>query len=339
MKTMKKTTIGLVALSTLIAACSNDDLLQENEAAKTAIGFDGFVGNSVGSRSGADATFEQFQVWSNEQTADGSVKQVFTGMEVAKQSSGSWEYSPLEYWTKGSSYWFAGLANNGGAKYTPSTGFTSDGAVGEITLDAFAATNDLVYAYAYVAGSEVGDSYQTPVAMNFKHLFSRFDFKFKNNFPAQNTTTISIKDLTIQNIPSEATLTLTQAPQPAGTEWDSWVLGTKTMESLKIGTSGSPIAAQGSLTTTGWYYLIPVKGADYTVTFTITRDNGTTYHHVVKLPKVDLEMGYSYTFVASIDASNINPDGVTYPITFTVETNNWENAGDKPLDFPNAPQE
>lgn len=334
---MKKTTIGLVALSALMVACSNDEVLLENEAPKAAIGFDGFVGNSVDSRAGDDDTFTTFQVWGQEKATNGAVNVVFNGTEV-KQVGGSWTYSPLEYWTKGSSYWFAGFANNAGASFTPATDFSETGAVGTLTLDAFSAKNDLVYAYAYVPGTDVVNSYNTPVTMNFKHLFSRFDFKFKNNFPEGNSTSISISNLTINNIPSAATLTLTQTPQPAGMEWDSWELGAATMSSLKIQTSGSKISAQSALTTSGWNYLIPTKGAAYTVNFTVTRD-GTTYNHSVKLPNVDLEMGYSYTFVAAIDASNINPEGVTFPITFTVETNEWQDAGDKDLEFPAKPGE
>lgn len=339
---MKKTTIGLVALAALMASCSNNDVLQENEAPKKAIGFDGFLGNSVSSRAGDDDTFDEFKVWSQEKPSGvANPVTLFNQMIVKKQTSGdgSWTYSPLEYWTKGSSYWFAGLANNSVAKFTPTSAWTEDGAVGTISIEQFAGIYDLVYAYAFVPGSAVVNGYNTPVNMKFYHLLSRFDFRFENDFPDGSTTSFAITDLQINNIPNKATLTLTQAPQPAGTEWDNWVLGTGTRDFLSVSTSGSQIAAQKSVTTPDWNYLIPVKGANYQVTFTLTRNSGARYKHTVTLPNVDLQMGYTYTFVASINAENINPEGVTYPIIFTVETTPWENAGDKNVNFPTNPAE
>lgn len=270
-----------------MTSCTNEEVTQVAES--RAIGFDAFVTNSTRAEITAD-NITEFSVFGG---FDSQLDNVFNNVKVIK-SSGSWTYSPLQYWTMGKSYTFQGYAPTAdGISATPTangvnfSGFTADG------------QTDLL-------ASEVKtfDNVQTAqqVQLAFKHILSKVQFKFTSGFAPNVTLTIS--NLKVNGLSTKGNYTA--AASDAGT-WDA-LSGTSAYDVTTNEGGFTSAAAE----TTGSVFVLPqsITEKAINVTFTVTASGALDMakDFTVNIPVGTLQKGYSYTYTATIDASNIDPD-------------------------------
>lgn len=325
---MKKHLFIAIAAAGALASCTNDETLEvAAEAPRHAIGFDGFVGKStkaVGPSFTKD-NLQKFHVWGYENTSNNTNPFIlFDAREVSKYSD-AYTYSNLEYWTAGSSYWFSAIApyDEKTVSYTPLSGTWPTTASGTGALafnnELAAATHDLIYADRYV--DNVPSGYDTPVALNFRHLLSRVDFRFENVFPNEQNIKFQISNVVIKDAVSEGRIA------KVGSTDASWTITSdKRFDIPVVDGKSDPISPSGNFTTAdkGYNYIIPDK-AQFHIAYDVEvfwreGEPASVYHHEVETDPVDMKMGYSYTFVTSLSNGNVDPNGVVNPIMFTVES-------------------
>lgn len=371
---MKHKIYPLIALCAAVTACSNDsEFNSEPKSATTPIDFNVYINNITRGSDVTTSNLSSFRVYGYEYTPQSTIADVFTGSRfVTKQTTGSWVYSPVEYWVTGAKYWFVGMApnastTNAGATYgtfTPATTWPSgtQSALGTIAFNngatesagAEPANGNVDFVMAYAATPEITEGYSAKVSMSFYHMLSKVMFTFYNQFDNTNTV-LRITSLSIQAVPSTGNLAVTSA-FPEGSVWSD-VSGTNDLtidiptpdtydESPYIysvlGNAATTTSLPTSYQPTDYKYLIPVDGADYNVVFTVNMYQKSTeglvledsFTHTVAMPKVDLQLGYAYNFIVKLDAANINPSGALNPIQFTVESvDDWNVATDTQLEL------
>lgn len=169
---MKKLFMIGLAATAMLASCSNDETVEM--AQQKAIGFsNAFVNN--GTRSIVDPSFttktlEDFAVYGFTQAG-----QIFKGDKVYKGGSAStgWSYDVLQYWVPGNTYTFGAIAPHSVATNVSDVALPENAKKVEMTV-AFTNTDadqvDLLHAEpAQIAGTEVTETYKTPVSMTFRH--------------------------------------------------------------------------------------------------------------------------------------------------------------------------
>ena len=180
---MKKLFMIGLAATAMLASCSNDETVEM--AQQKAIGFsNAFVNN--GTRSIVDPSFttttlENFAVYGFTQNG-----QIFKGDKVYKGGSAStgWSYDVLQYWVPGNTYTFGAIAPHSVATNVSDVALPENAKKVEMTV-AFTNTDadqvDLLHAEpAQIAGTEVTETYKTPVSMTFRHQLSKVKFSFEN---------------------------------------------------------------------------------------------------------------------------------------------------------------
>lgn len=349
---MKKNYLFALAACTsvaLLTACSNDDTLDVSTQDPSQIAFEGFVNKSTRANDLTMTSLKEFAVYGlvfNPSEAS-SLASLFDGTKVALDGT-AWSYSPQRYWVAGNDYLFSAFApvasvSSGGASswtFSPTTTVDATFAyTGMGTLDfdnqTANANQDLIYAFAKV---KEATSNQAPVSFTFNHLLSRVMFTFENAF-ASSGSYIEISDVTVTDVNAKGSIDL-MAESPAWTV----TAGSTFSRAFELTTNnGVEFNNQGTAVTT-WYYFIPASQA-YTLTFTVKLYSGSengdvlagTFEKTCTLPSVDMQPGYSYNFVASIDEKNVSSSPLN-PIVFTVSgVENWEdwtNAGS--VDFPSS---
>jgi hypothetical protein len=205
----------------------------------------------------------------------------------------------------------------------------------------------LIYSYQGVKSAAAGtDGSYDKVAFTFNHLLSRVKFEFKNVSTSSNVS-IVIKDVKITNAYQSGTFDVSKVTATATNSDETykalaWTLDNDTY-SVEFGSITDVIGYNGSAKT-DHYYLIPDVGTAkaYTATFEVqvraknAKDEdmyypaeNKYYSQKVTLPEATMYKGYSYIYVAEVNADNfvIDPDDPNkklQPIKFTLTTvNDW----------------
>lgn len=340
---MKKLFMIGLAATAMLASCSNDETVEM--AQQKAIGFsNAFVNN--GTRSIVDPSFttktlEDFAVYGFTQAG-----QIFKGDKVYKGGSAStgWSYDVLQYWVPGNTYTFGAIAPHSVATNVSDVALPENAKKVEMTV-AFTNTDadqvDLLHAEpAQIAGTEVTETYKTPVSMTFRHQLSKVKFSFENAVGAGYN--VKVSNIKIMDAYTNGTLTVAangntwsaQANNTLGLDFGNVVADDATADEAAV------IANAATLESYNEKLMIPMDAtATYTVTFTAELYQGDvllgSYNHEVKIENVEFKLGYCYDFKASLTHENIT-DKPLNPIEFDVtNVEDWNETDiDQELDVP-----
>lgn len=340
---MKKLFMIGLAATAMLASCSNDETVEM--AQQKAIGFsNAFVNN--GTRSIVDPSFttktlEDFAVYGFTQAG-----QIFKGDKVYKGGSAStgWLYDVLQYWVPGNTYTFGAIAPHSVATNVSDVALPENAKKVEMTV-AFTNTDadqvDLLHAEpAQIAGTEVTETYKTPVSMTFRHQLSKVKFSFEN--AVGEGYNVKVSNIKIMDAYTNGTLTVAangntwsaQANNTLGLDFGNVVADDATADEAAV------IANAATLESYNEKLMIPMDAtATYTVTFTAELYQGDvllgSYNHEVKIENVEFKLGYCYDFKASLTHENIT-DKPLNPIEFDVtNVEDWNETDiDQELDVP-----
>lgn len=340
---MKKLFMIGLAATAMLASCSNDETVEM--AQQKAIGFsNAFVNN--GTRSIVDPSFttetlEDFAVYGFTQAG-----QIFKGDKVYKGGSAStgWSYDVLQYWVPGNTYTFGAIAPHSVATNVSDVALPENAKKVEMTV-AFTNTDadqvDLLHAEpAQIAGTEVTETYKTPVSMTFRHQLSKVKFSFEN--AVGEGYNVKVSNIKIMDAYTNGTLTVAangntwsaQANNTLGLDFGNVVADDATADEAAV------IANAATLESYNEKLMIPMDTtATYTVTFTAELYQGDvllgSYNHEVKIENVEFKLGYCYDFKASLTHENIT-DKPLNPIEFDVtNVEDWNETDiDQELDVP-----
>ena len=340
---MKKLFMIGLAATAMLASCSNDETVEM--AQQKAIGFsNAFVNN--GTRSIVDPSFttktlEDFAVYGFTQAG-----QIFKGDKVYKGGSAStgWSYDVLQYWVPGNTYTFGAIAPHSVATNVSDVALPENAKKVEMTV-AFTNTDadqvDLLHAEpAQIAGTEVTETYKTPVSMTFRHQLSKVKFSFEN--AVGEGYNVKVSNIKIMDAYTNGTLTVAangntwsaQANNTLGLDFGNVVADDATADEAAV------IANAATLESYNEKLMIPMDAtATYTVTFTAELYQGDvllgSYNHEVKIENVEFKLGYCYDFKASLTHENIT-DKPLNPIEFDVtNVKDWNETDiDQELDVP-----
>lgn len=340
---MKKLFMIGLAATAMLASCSNDETVEM--AQQKAIGFsNAFVNN--GTRSIVDPSFttetlEDFAVYGFTQAG-----QIFKGDKVYKEGSAStgWSYDVLQYWVPGNTYTFGAIAPHSVATNVSDVALPENAKKVEMTV-AFTNTDadqvDLLHAEpAQIAGTEVTETYKTPVSMTFRHQLSKVKFSFEN--AVGEGYNVKVSNIKIMDAYTNGTLTVAangntwsaQANNTLGLDFGNVVADEATADEAAV------IANAATLESYNEKLMIPMDAtATYTVTFTAELYQGDvllgSYNHKVKIENVEFKLGYCYDFKASLTHENIT-DKPLNPIEFDVtNVEDWNETDiDQELDVP-----
>lgn len=321
---MKKYLFLGLAAAAMLASCSRDETVAT--VPQNAIGFSSFIDNATKATDVTTANLTAFEVygWRGD-------TQIFDKQAVTA-NAGVCTYTPIQYWEANYTYAFEAIAPKSG-----DSGVTfaaaKDG--GKVTFTNNA-TTDLLYAKAADVTMEKTISAQPdPVQLTFKHMLSRVKFTFKNAF-AENAAA----KLTFTNV-KVADAFKTGETGALGKNAIAWTVSDQT-----LAVTFAP-SADGALTdieaggktgeTTPMYFIPNSTAATFTVSFDVELDqNGaeTVYQHKDIKVVIAMEPGKSYNLVASLDATNVNPETTMYPIEFKAEVSPWEEYTDKDIVKP-----
>lgn len=334
--------IGLAATA-MLASCSNDETVEM--AQQKAIGFsNAFVNN--GTRSIVDPSFttktlEDFAVYGFTQAG-----QIFKGDKVYKGGSAStgWSYDVLQYWVPGNTYTFGAIAPHSVATNVSDVALPENAKKVEMTV-AFTNTDadqvDLLHAEpAQIAGTEVTETYKTPVSMTFRHQLSKVKFSFEN--AVGEGYNVKVSNIKIMDAYTNGTLTVAAN----GNTWNAQANNTLELDFGNVvaddatADEAAVIANAATLESYNEKLMIPMDAtATYTVTFTAELYQGDvllgSYNHEVKIENVEFKLGYCYDFKASLTHENIT-DKPLNPIEFDVtNVEDWNETDiDQELDVP-----
>ena len=340
---MKKLFMIGLAATAMLASCSNDETVEM--AQQKAIGFsNAFVNN--GTRSIVDPSFttktlEDFAVYGFTQAG-----QIFKGDKGYKGGSAStgWSYDVLQYWVPGNTYTFGAIAPHSVATNVSDVALPENAKKVEMTV-AFTNTDadqvDLLHAEpAQIAGTEVTETYKTPVSMTFRHQLSKVKFSFEN--AVGEGYNVKVSNIKIMDAYTNGTLTVAangntwsaQANNTLGLDFGNVVADDATADEAAV------IANAATLESYNEKLMIPMDAtATYTVTFTAELYQGDvllgSYNHEVKIENVEFKLGYCYDFKASLTHENIT-DKPLNPIEFDVtNVEDWNETDiDQELDVP-----
>ena len=339
-----------MAAVALLASCSNDETVEMVQS--KAIGFsNAFVNNgtrSISDPSFTTTTLENFAVYGFTQNG-----KIFDGVQVTKSGSGDnveWKYSPLQYWVKGNTYTFGAIAPSSVKDNVSGVTLPENATKVEMKV-AFTNTDnnqvDLLHAApAQIAGSNVTESYATPVGLTFSHQLSKVKFSFEN--AVGEGYQVKVSEVKITDAYSTGTLTVAAT----GNNWSDQSANTLT---LNFGNVVAPeatadeaafIANGATLESYNEKLMIPTASdAIYTVTFTAELFQGEvslgSFVHSTTITGVEFKLGYCYNFKATLTHENIvGPDQPLNPIEFTVDDiSNWNNTEEnKTLQVPSTTQ-
>ena len=309
---MKKSLFVLGVAVAALASCTNEETVQVSNG--LAIGFAGSGVNNITKADITSTQFTEFLVYGGY----GADKTVFNGQSVTN-NSGTWSYSPLQYWEEGETYNFGAYAPKADNAITATWDYTK-GLSLTVKSDA-ANQNDLVYA------DKVGVKYDDvttvqPVALTFDHLLSKLQFKIEKEAKSLGGQKVEISNFKVAEIVTEGTWTKNVQGAASSTTGDYTDFATA--EEVN-GTSG--------ILTDAWYVIPQIVSA-----FAVTANVKVTsaQNEVIKdgtitasVPTVinKWEAGEQYLYTATLTMSNIDdpntPDEDVKPIEFTGSASDW----------------
>ena len=319
---MKKVFIAILAVAAF-AACNKAEVIESAPA--TAIAFDNaFVDNAT--KVATDITLSNlsdFGVYGTV-TKNPNSALIFNNTQVTN-NSGVYTYSPVQYWIEGAQYTFSAYAPFTGAKWAFAPADGKDAYNGTLSFNNAAAQGEQDLLFAAANRTTASEMTTTPAAVSFTfgHLLSKVVFKYTNGF-TDNNISLNVYDVKINNAAAEGTI-----PVVAG-EAGVWTGTGDYVRSFGAAAADADQAlANNASTTTEHFYLIPVERT-YNITFKVGLYQAgvllDTYEHEVT-PTINIEIGKSYSFNATLTPSNVNPDSQLYPIVFNVtDVDGWDPA-------------
>ena len=191
-----------------------------------------------------------------------------------------------------------------------------------------------------IAGTDVTETYSTPVPMTFNHQLSKVKFSFEN--AVGEGYNVKVSNVKITDAYTNGTLTVAAAG-------NTWSNQTNNNLELNFGNvvaddaTADEAAVIANATTLESYnekLMIPMGAtATYTVTFKAELYQGDvllgSYNHNVKIENVEFKLGYCYDFKASLTHENIT-DKPLNPIEFNVtNVEDWNDTDiEQELDVP-----
>lgn len=340
---MKKILFMAAAGLTLLGSCSSEETIDTLKGG--AIEFDNpFVNKAGRGEILTISNIKNCKVWGSSSAAGNFI---FDGTELNVSGTQSATYSPLQYWTASSQYYFMSIASNSenpNWKYTrPADIPTAEGSYGTLEMDVASANGDedVVFASAYrKVEAEIGD--QEVVRFSFKHALSRIRFGFTNSI-AENYK-IEVSNVKITGLYSKGTLGFNGADELV------WTGTTTAADEQPLELNHVLKAAQAEYNgevTTDYKFVIPNSSAAFTVDFDLdlfvkvnedyVKVKADSYHHTIKLDSQEFLMNHAYKFNAKIGQDNIDPDNPLKPIVFRAEVEQWKNGREEDMNIP-APQ-
>ena len=327
---MKKLLVSVLAIAGLVACNNEQTLVQKGNAPMEFAG--AYVENATRANVAVDpstttSSLTAFDVWG---FMDKPAGVVFEGEDVTGEK-GNFSYANTQYWLPDHQYYFAALAPMNSANWELDTTKASTDGAGVVSFENKKGTEDLIYAAAHVStvGMQVGDSMEA-VKFQFHHLLSKVKFSFTNGFANENAY-IDVKAVKM-TVPAEASINLAQEDWWSTNKWENYA-GTTTLE---FGDACAKTAPGVKQETANERLTIPAEATQsYDIEFVVALYFGDVKAFentlTAKVEGVALEIGKSYNFKATIDASNISEDGKELqPIVFDVEkVNDWVEAGEQ----------
>ena len=170
------------------------------------------------------------------------------------------------------------------------------------------------------------------VELNFAHQLARVKFTFKNTFNADAAAKLTITNVQIKDAYKKGSIT----PAAANAKWTVNTTDKNLVVDFAKNTEKAPtalVAGTGSGETDHMYLIPTAENTEYTVTFTVTLDQGgvtTDYNHTVTFSTEQMR-GMSYNYIAEINEKNVNPDPNVqlFPIVFTTKVTGWADFADQ----------
>ena len=307
---MKKVFIAILAVAAF-AACNKAEVVET--APGVAIAFDNaFVDNATkAAKDITKANLNDFGVYGT--VAKGANAALIFANQTVTKSGNAYTYSPVQYWIEGAQYTFSAYAPYTNAKwaFTP-----TDAHNGTLSFDNEAAQGEQDLLYAAAAPATASEITTTPAAVSFtfSHLLSKVVFKYTNGF-ADGKISLNVYDVKINNAAAKGTVAVVAGEAGVWTGTGNYV------RSFGADTADPDAAlANSEWTTTEHFYLIPVKRT-YNITFKVDLYQAgvllDTYEHTVNT-EIDIQKGKSYSFNATLNPANVNPNSQLYPIVFNV---------------------
>ncbi len=328
---MKK--LFLAALPAFIlTGCSTDEVI---DTQKTAIEFNNvFIDKSGRAANLTTDNFGNCKIWGSSSVAGAYIFNA-TALNITNASTVT--YSPKQYWTANSTYYFMAIgsttisATNAAWGFTaPATIPTAEGTFGTLTFDNTSAAGAVDLGYASASRVQSATIDDAAVTLNFKHALSRTRFQFTNAMGVNYK--IKVSGVTVSKTPAKGTLDLSQV-EP------EWVNTDETTVTYILSGDQANSFDNGASVNTDRMFLLP-GDTGFTVDFNIdlyTIVNGeeihvngsTPFHHSVSVSQT-LAIGTAYLFKTTIGSENIDPDQTLKPIEFSVDVKPW----DTPVDVP-----
>lgn len=308
---MKKGLMMLGVAAIALASCTNEEVLNVSDS--RAIGFNGTGIDNITKADITSSDFKHFYVYGGyNETA------IFDKTEV-KNEDGNWKYTPTKYWAAGT-WRFAGY--EGGEGVSPTWSYTN-GLTLEVNSDALN-QSDVVYAATTsditISKEEVA-TYNKPVALTFKHLLSKVQFKFLKDAQSLGGVKVELSNFVVSGITTNAKWT-------AGTQGDATSPATGAYSDFTL---PEEIVANTGLSTDA-FYVIPQTVGTFAITAdaVVTDAAGTEVHSgqiKATVPVGDITKWTAqnyYIYTATVAMSNIkdpeDPDQQPKPIEFTGTT-------------------
>lgn len=326
--------IAAVALGAMtLTGCSNDEVESSNVKSQ-AIGFKAMANKS--SRSGEISTqsinrFRVFGCVTDAGTSNNHVM-IFNDVSILK-TNGTWGYENaqnVQYWAPNKNYYFVALStNNMTPAWTyvaptehptpiPVDGFKGYGTVSMNVADVNA-DRDLVYAYS-ARTTDAGITDATAVSLSFNHMLSRIVIDFFNNI-GSNGYSLTISNIELSGLNTAGSVDL--GSEPSALKWN---ITDDTNATVTVDIPSNNDIAIGLSADSDSKFIIPGEQ-----TLAISFDVEVKLNKVVyskrsmkgTISAKTYKPGVSYKFTATIDQSNITPEGAK-PIEFKVSTvNGW----------------
>lgn len=354
---MKKVLLFSAAMLAL-SSCSNTDVLEEGNIQQTnAIGFQTLVNKE--SRALTNASFGKFWVYGTYHKAGQALDKVivFDGVDVIKGNTDQgtetgWGYTGTRYWIDGAVYNFYAyscdnnpLTDYGRANLDESTKVLN---IAEFVCDD-SHQDDLVFAKSEdITGKTTGNS---PVKFSFKHILSKLNVTFVNNYPEDYKLTISA--VKVSNVRNKGKFYGASEKWGTGDEVDRYPDGSKPVVSLDLlngdATDGSVVlkntaTEKETKESTEWGYVIPYTYASNNVDilFNLKVENPLGDVIVNKAIKGNWQPtwtpGYSYAYTITLTGGESGLDPIKFGVEDWDEKDGWT-AGTAPtITFSPAPE-
>lgn len=353
---MKKSLLMLGAAAMMLASCTQNEVMEVAES--RAIGFDAFVNNST--KAVEEITkdnIEDFWVFGGYNSDADNWVNFYTNVQVEGAAAGTatsntWTPKELAYWQIDKMHNFGAYANG---KSGLTTGVSYNAKDNKLTFSNYSGgESDLIAATASgLTWNGTDPATPNKVSFTFKHMLSKIVFTFKTQ--ASKDYIMKVTNLKINGVAEPASGAIKAANGTLTDETVAWEA---------TGTNGeytfADIAdyADGTQGTDGYFskasearFVIPQDNTNLTASFHIAvyaesapetvlweKDfNGISlkYNSTGLGTANEWTEGFYYNYIAIINPDQVDPDGETTPIEFTVNTvEGWTEANDNTIVQP-----